>query len=138
MADLSPAPQAVLAAALQELEQSDCTGIHRVIAAALRELAELDGIRHRADFIGPMTRAQSRSYRFIKSIADELENHVSEKVSNDGKWLPMESAPTDGTKILAICKHDDLCYCEGDPGLTPYGLWCESEGHVEDGPCVIA
>lgn len=52
----------------------------------------------------------------------------------------MESAPTDGTKILAICRHDADSYWDKEPGLTitPYSLWSEDEGHVEDGPCVIA
>lgn len=56
-----------------------------------------------------------------------------------GYWLPIETAPRDGTAILAICKHDADPYTEdGECWLTAYGAWCEGGRHVSDGPNVIA
>lgn len=80
---------------------------------------------------------------------DAVANNVMDMVQNAmnpppihlpvGTWLPIETAPKDGTAILAICKHDADPYTE-DSGcwLTEYGAWCESGPHVSDGPNIIA
>jgi hypothetical protein len=52
-------------------------------------------------------------------------------------WQPIETAPKDGTEILAICRHEADPYHDGD-GLTAYGARCEGLGHVDDGMHVIA
>ncbi len=56
----------------------------------------------------------------------------------DGIWYPMESAPRDGSCILAICKHDENSYVfDGGRKLTTYGAHCESFSHVPDGVHVL-
>lgn len=52
-------------------------------------------------------------------------------------WLPIETAPKDGTPIVALCKHNADSYYDGE-GLTDYGARCEGLSHVDDGPHVIA
>jgi hypothetical protein len=47
-------------------------------------------------------------------------------------WLTMESAPKDGSAILAVCRHDANPY-QVDGKLTPYGAHCEACGYAEDG-----
>lgn len=47
-------------------------------------------------------------------------------------WMPIETAPKDGTVILAICSHKADPYFDGER-LTDYGARCEGLGHVEDG-----
>ncbi len=55
-------------------------------------------------------------------------------------WTPrsMDSAPRDGTPILALCRHEADPYVTDDgKRLTPYGAHCEAEGHVPDGWHVV-
>jgi hypothetical protein len=57
----------------------------------------------------------------------------------DNKWQPMDTAPRDGTPIVAWCDHAADPYVE-EPGghtLTAYGAWAEGEGHVDDGLNVV-
>lgn len=53
-------------------------------------------------------------------------------------WRTMESAPKDGTRILAWCEHDADPYHVSETSLTAYGAHCEGLSHVEDGYHVIA
>jgi hypothetical protein len=51
---------------------------------------------------------------------------------------PMDSAPRDGTPILACCQHAADPYVEeGVDHLTAYGSHCEAFGHVADGWHVV-
>lgn len=45
------------------------------------------------------------------------------------KWQPMDSAPRDGTTILAMCDHDADRYYAGEGRLTTYGGHCEDLGY---------
>lgn len=50
-------------------------------------------------------------------------------------WQPIETAPRDGSLIIAWCEHSaDL---ENDP-MTPYGANAERFGHVRDGVHLVA
>jgi hypothetical protein len=55
-------------------------------------------------------------------------------------WRSMDTAPKDGTSIMAWCVHAADPYYEphvdttfADTKLTPYGTHCEGCGHVDDG-----
>lgn len=53
-------------------------------------------------------------------------------------WQPIETAPNDGTPILANCVHDaDDYIIDGGKMLTPYGCACEEFEHIEDGYHVV-
>ena len=57
-------------------------------------------------------------------------------------WKPMDSAPKDGSLILALCVHAaDPYYLEpenkGQCALTLYGAHTEGLGHVPDGVHVV-
>ncbi|MDD2230453.1 MAG: hypothetical protein PHY48_13700 [Candidatus Cloacimonetes bacterium] len=53
-------------------------------------------------------------------------------------WQPMETAPQDGTAILAVCIHEvDPYMVDGGVRLTVYGAHAEGLTHVQDGIHVI-
>ena len=53
-------------------------------------------------------------------------------------WQPMETAPQDGTAILAVCIHEvDPYMVDGGVRLTVYGAPAEGLTHVQDGIHVI-
>ena len=55
-----------------------------------------------------------------------------------GAWLPIGTAPRDGTPIVGWCVHAaDPYYLEDGKRLTIYGGHTEGMGHVEDGPHVV-
>ena len=55
-----------------------------------------------------------------------------------GEWQPMETAPKDGTAILAVCNHEADPYMEdGGARLTVYGAHAEGSTHVHDGIHVL-
>lgn len=48
-------------------------------------------------------------------------------------WQQIETAPNDGTPILAKCVHDaDDYIIDGGKMLTSYGCACEEFKHIED------
>lgn len=56
----------------------------------------------------------------------------------DGKWLPMDTAPRNGSCILAICEHDaDPYVLDSGKRLTTYGAHCEGMSRVPDGVHVL-
>lgn len=62
-----------------------------------------------------------------------------EEVKSDQMWMTvsMESAPKDGTPVIAYCSHEsDLYFC-GNGRLTTYGSFCESFSHADDGWHII-
>lgn len=52
-------------------------------------------------------------------------------------WLTMDSAPKDGTPILAWCSHKEDPYFLSNGNLTVYGGHAEGLSHVSDGPHVV-
>jgi hypothetical protein len=53
------------------------------------------------------------------------------------EWKSMESAPKDGTEILAWCVHSADQYFLPDGKLTLYGGHTEVMSHVDDGAHVL-
>jgi hypothetical protein len=51
-------------------------------------------------------------------------------------WQPIETAPKDGTAILAWCVHEADPYHDGD-NLTLYGAHTEGLSHVADGWAIV-
>lgn len=90
-----------------------------IIAAALRYFIE------RNDY-----------YRLTQAIEACNRDLDAFKV-NGMPWRPIDSAPRDGTPILAYCVHEADPYYDGNR-LTDYGARAEGMSHVEDGPQVVA
>lgn len=54
------------------------------------------------------------------------------------EWQTMETAPQDGTEILAYCLHESDPYTnDGGRTITEYACACESFSHAQDGIHVI-
>lgn len=55
------------------------------------------------------------------------------------EWKKIDSAPDDGSLILALCNHEIDDYVENyETGrLTEYGCACESLAHVDDGIHIV-
>lgn len=54
------------------------------------------------------------------------------------EWLPIETAPRDGTPIVGWCVHEENPYFDAETGkLTDYGCHVEGLGRVDDGAHVL-
>lgn len=54
-------------------------------------------------------------------------------------WQPIETAPRDGTPILAWCDDNADPYVEDEARglLTPYATYAEIDGHLSDGVHIV-
>lgn len=65
--------------------------------------------------------------------ADEID-----RLRKQTEWQPMDTAPMDGTLILARCEHEAAEWGEDDEKrLAPYAAHAEGMDHVEDGCHVL-
>ena len=116
--------RAMLAAPAVGLSQREGTSMDDAISDLAVELWAMAACGPEEGFGGRLDRMEVRLREFL---ADQKRAE---------EWQPMETAPKDGTPILALCKHTEEAYYDGGR-LTAYGARAEGLSHVEDGPHVI-
>lgn len=79
-----------------------------------------------------------RGQGFPLEMADLIQFARAIEAACQPKWLPMKSAPKDGTPVLALCVHtENPYYLDNGLSLSPYGAHCEGLTHVQDGYHVV-
>lgn len=112
-------------------------------AAALDRMAEQEPVAYECVYQTIIQWDEGGGKRSRRELARRIiALYAAPVVPAEQKWLPMETAPKDGTPILALCRHD------ADPEpvvqrpnvrtmLSLYAAHAEGMGHVQDGPHVL-
>lgn len=105
----------------------------RVLSALWQIRDEIESHSTRASPAGEKFHAQ------CKWLHRELCSLTSKVETSGTQWLPMNSAPRDGTAILAWCVHEsDAYFSKQEKEFTTYAAHCDGLGpNVKDGPNVV-
>lgn len=76
----------------------------------------------------------------VKRIRDHIRSlaRAGLEAGKAEEWLPIETAPKDGTPIVGWCVHEANSYFDTETGkLTAYGCHVEGLGRVDDGAHIL-